>query len=503
MHAAYLDSILYPRLGPQVNASLPPVLTIEFVLEGYRNGSFVPSELIRAVLARIAAADDPTIWISVATDSGLRARLAGMDARLRAGAAAVLEAEPLFGVPFAVKDNIDVAGFATTAACPAFAYLPEASADVVRRLEAAGAIAVGKTNLDQFATGLVGTRSPYGTVQSPFHPDYISGGSSSGSAAATALGHVAFALGTDTAGSGRVPAAFCNLVGLKPTPGLLSNKGVVPACRSLDCVSVFAHTVAEGWRVIGLAGDGGNAPAPGQPPQGPVVGLPAGLQDELDPQAWGAFQAALAALDGMQSLRFDEVDLAPFHEVAALLYDGPWVAERRAALGGFFDTHRDSLDPVVAAVIASADRMSAADAFLGRYRLEELTPVCLDVFRHVDVLLVPTTPTTYTSREIAEHPFERNARLGRYTNFVNLLGLSALAMPGPFRADGLPAGVTLIGPAGADYLLAETARQWEPALHARLGVSFRVPPRCTTRLPPWPLPSSATFAEPAGKRRRA
>ncbi|WP_206198533.1 allophanate hydrolase [Zoogloea dura] len=478
-----------------MNASLPPVLTIEFVLEGYRNGSFVPSELIRAVLARIAAADDPTIWISVATDSGLRARLAGMDARLRAGPAAVLEAEPLFGVPFAVKDNIDVAGFATTAACPAFAYLPEASADVVQRLEAAGAIVVGKTNLDQFATGLVGTRSPYGAVQSPFHPDYISGGSSSGSAAATALGHVAFALGTDTAGSGRVPAAFCNLVGLKPTPGLLSSKGVVPACRSLDCVSVFAHTVAEGWRVMGLACDGGTAPSRGLPPRELVAGVPAGLQDELDPQAWDAFQSALVALGDGDGPGFEEVDLAPFHEVTSLLYDGPWVAERRAALGSFFDAHRDGMDPVVAAIIASADGMSAADAFLGRYRLDELTPVCLDVFRHVDVLLVPTTPTTYTSREVAERPFERNARLGRFTNFVNLLGLSALAMPGPFRADGLPAGVTLIGPAGADHLLAEIARQWEPALHARLGVSFRVPPRCTASLPPLP------FAEPAGSRR--
>ncbi|WP_346285076.1 allophanate hydrolase [Zoogloea sp.] len=478
-----------------MNASLPPVLTIEFVLEGYRNGSFVPSELIRAVLARIAAADDPTIWISVATDGGLRARLAGMDARLLAGAAGVLEAEPLFGVPFAVKDNIDVAGFATTAACPAFAYLPDASAEVVGRLEAAGAIVVGKTNLDQFATGLVGTRSPYGAVQSPFHPDYISGGSSSGSAAATALGHVAFALGTDTAGSGRVPAAFCNLVGLKPTPGLLSSKGVVPACRSLDCVSVFAHTVAEGWRVMGLACDGGTAPSRGLPPRGLVVGVPAGLQDELDPQAGEAFQAALAALGDGDGPGFEEVDLAPFHQVAALLYDGPWVAERRAALGSFFDTHREDLDPVVAAIIASADSMSAVDAFLGRYRLDELTPLCLDVFRHVDVLLVPTTPTTYTSREVAERPFERNARLGRYTNFVNLLGLSALAMPGPFRADGLPAGVTLIGPPGADHLLAETARQWEPALHARLGVSFRVPPRCTAGLPPLPI------VEPAGNRR--
>jgi allophanate hydrolase len=479
-------------LGSIVKASLPSVLTVDFLLDAYRCGRLRPGEVFDAVLARIAAADDPAIWITVASRDDLHARLAAMDASLRADPATALAEMPLLGVPFAVKDNIDVAGFPTTAACPAFSYVPTVSAEVVQRLEAAGAIVVGKTNLDQFATGLVGTRSPYGAVRNPFNPDYISGGSSSGSAAATALGQVAFALGTDTAGSGRVPAGFCNLVGLKPTPGLLSNVGVVPACRSLDCVSIFAHTVADGWRVMGLASGGGSIRAHGLKPRGLVIGVPDGLADELDPFAWAAFNEALTLLRGLDGVRVVAVDLAPFHEVTRLLYDGPWVAERRAALGRFFDQNRADMDPVVASIIARADGQSAVDAFNGDYRLNELKPVCLDVFQHVDMMLVPTTPNIYTRQEILESPVERNARLGRYTNFVNLLGLSALAMPGPFRVDGLPAGVTLIGAAGADHLLAETGRHWESVLHMRLGDTLQPPPRCEAPLPPLPFTEPTT-----------
>ncbi|MBS0353144.1 MAG: allophanate hydrolase [Proteobacteria bacterium] len=469
-----------------VNASLPRVLTIDSLLEGYRSGRFLPGGLVRALLARIAAADDPAVWISVASHADLRERLADMDASLLADPVAALARRPLLGVPFAVKDNIDVAGFRTTAACREFAYLAERSADAVRRLEEAGAIALGKTNLDQFATGLVGTRSPYGAVCNPFHPDYISGGSSSGSAAATALGHVAFALGTDTAGSGRVPAGFCNLVGLKPTPGLIGTGGVVPACRSLDCVSIFAHTVADAWQVLAVTADGA-VPAHGLKPCGIAVGVPIGLQGELDAQARKAFEAALAAVQGLPGVSLVDVDLEPFHAVAALLYDGPWVAERRAALGDFLDTPHASLDPIVASIIGRADTQSAADAFRGRYRLEALAPACHQVFEQVDVLLVPTTPTHYTRREIDQQPIERNAWLGRYTNFVNLLGLSALALPGPFRSDGLPAGVTLIGPSGADHLLAETGRRWESVLHRRLGLTEAAPPRKEQPLPALPL----------------
>lgn len=468
------------------------MLTVDFLLEGYRSGSLLPSEVLHAVLARIAATDDPAIWITVFSPDDLQARLAGLDASLLADPVAALADKPLFGVPFAVKDNIDVAGLPTTAACPAFSYMPTVSAQVVQRLEDAGAIVVGKTNLDQFATGLVGTRSPYGAVRNPFNPDYISGGSSSGSAAATALGHVAFSLGTDTAGSGRVPAGFCNLVGLKPTPGLLSNVGVVPACRSLDCVSIFAHTVADGWRVMGLASGGGTVPARGLKPRGLVVGVPGGVDEELDPFARAAFNEALTLLRSLVGVRVVEVDLVPFHEIARLLYDGPWVAERRAALGRFFDENRSDMDPVVASIIARADGQSAVDAFNGTYRLDELKPVCLKVFEDVDMLLVPTTPTIYTRRQIAESPVEHNARLGRYTNFVNLLGLSALAMPGPFRVDGLPAGVTLIGAAGADHLLAETARDWEGLLHMRLGNTLLSPPRCEAPLPPLPFTEPTT-----------
>lgn len=474
-----------------MNTSLPMVLTIDQLQQGYRDGRFQPGALIQALLARIKNCEDPAIWISVASLDALKPRLDRLDAQLAADPEGALASQPLLGVPFAVKDNIDVAGFATTAACPAFAYHPERSALVVQRLEAAGAVVLGKTNLDQFATGLVGTRSPYGPVSNPFHPDYISGGSSSGSAAAVARGQVAFALGTDTAGSGRVPAGFCNLVGLKPTPGLLSTDGVVPACRSLDCVSIFAHTSADGWRVMSLAA-GADSPIPshGLKPRGLRIGLPTGLQDDLDPQAWAAFSAALEALRGLSRISVTDVDPGPFHEVTKLLYDGPWVAERRAALGDFLDAHRSEMDPVVAAIIASADGKSAADAFRGRYRLDSLRARCLAMFDEMDVLLVPTTPTICTTREIQERPVERNAWLGRYTNFVNLLGLSALAMPGPFRADGLPAGLTLIGPAGADHLLAETARQWEGRLHQRLGISHQTPPRTESALLPLP------FAEP-------
>ncbi|WP_205754855.1 allophanate hydrolase [Azoarcus sp. DD4] len=466
---------------------MPQVLTVEGLLEAYRSGVQRPEQVVEAVLARIAAAVDPAMWICTAPAERLRARAAELAAALRDGPDRALERFPLLGVPFAVKDNIDVAGLPTTAACPAFSYMPRRSAAAVESLEAAGALMVGKTNLDQFATGLVGTRSPYGEVSNPFDARYISGGSSSGSAAVTARGLVAFALGTDTAGSGRIPAGCCNLVGLKPTPGLVSNEGVFPACRSLDCVSVFAHTVADAWRVLGRFAYGAQPVLPLGPDHQPlVVGVPIELKKELDAAAWQAFSLALSRLGERAGIRVEMIDMTPFHEVSALLYEGPWVAERRVALGSFLDEHRASMDRHVAAIIGRADCFSAADAFRGQYRLAELQAQCQAQFDKIDLLLVPTMPAFYTREQIARSPIECNTHLGRYTNFVNLLRLCALAVPGPFRGDGLPAGVTLIGPSGADHRLAELARRWEPLLHTRLGTGTLEPPRRTTPLPPLP-----------------
>lgn len=471
--------------------ALPRMLTIEYLLDAYRNGDLLPGAVVDAILARISTHNDPALWISTASAESLRIRITVLEEALRLDPRQAMSRYPLLGIPFAVKDNIDVAGLETTAACPDFTQSPTVSAEAVALLEEAGALVVGKTNLDQFATGLVGTRSPYGALRNPFNAEYISGGSSSGSAVATALGHVAFALGTDTAGSGRVPAGFCNLVSIKPTPGLASNRGVLPACRSLDCISVFAHTVSDAWRVLSVIANNNDIYIKAPPPLGLrsrelVIGVPDELHSCLDPLAWKAFASALEIIERQPAVRIEKIDLTPFHQVAALLYEGPWVAERRAALGDFFETHRQSIDPVVASIIAQADSCSAADAFRGQYRLSELKPICLGVFEHIDVLLLPTAPTIHTLAEIAQSPLERNSKLGRYTNFVNLLGLSALSLPGPFRKDGLPAGVTLVGKGGADHRLAEIARVWEASLHTRLGITQETPPRRESPLPPLP-----------------
>lgn len=472
-------------------ANVPDIPTLHLLLEDYREGRQTPLQFFTWLCQRLAKEAMPGVWISRVDESALLARAREQTALLADNPTQALARYPLLGVPFAVKDNLDVAGLPTTAACPAFAYTPTVSAEAITRLEAAGAILVGKTNLDQFATGLVGTRSPYGVVPNPFNPDYVSGGSSSGSAAAVALGLVAFALGTDTAGSGRVPAGFCNLVGLKPTPGLVSNRGMVPACRSLDCVSVLAHTVADAWAVLSqLAGvDAADTYSRPVLPLGPLQrGLRIGLAQPLefmgDALAEQAFSAALEALHADARLEFHPVPLAPFRAVAELLYDGPWVAERRAALGAFFDDHAARMDATVRQVIAKAEGKTAVEAFEGAYRLEAGKRMAEAVFQQVDCLLVPTAPTHYTLAQIAAEPLALNSALGLYTNFVNLLGLAAVALPGPFRSDGLPAGITLIGPAGSDHRLAELARSLEPLLHRRLGRGAALPPRQPEPLAP-------------------
>jgi allophanate hydrolase len=432
-----------------------------------------PATLIGEVRARLAPGDPA--WIH-------RCDAAFLDAQLTR-LAALPRTLPLWGVPFAVKDNIDVAGLPTTAACPAFACMPAAHATAVQRLLDAGAVVLGKTNLDQFATGLVGTRSPYGEVPNSVDPAYVCGGSSSGSASAVARGLVPFALGTDTAGSGRVPAGFNNIVGAKPTPGSVPMGGVVPACRTLDVVSVFALTVADAGEVLAAIG----GPAPGEPVfhaprlQPPWLGrtgapLRVGVPRHADTdaplgyaRAWDEAMQRLAAL-GAEPV---PVDMAPWFEVARLLYDGPWVAERHAVVQALLDATPEALDPTVRDVIARARDHDATSAFRARYRLEEARARLASAWDRMDVLMVPTAPTCPTRAQVAADPVVRNSELGRYTNFVNLLGLAALAVPSGFTARGLPFGVTFIAPGGADAALLPLAQRWEAAAALPPGAGLR------------------------------
>ena len=427
------------------------------------------------VLDRIAAWPDPAVWITLRDRDDLLAEAQALEA------AGPSPDRPLWGIPFAVKDNIDVAGLPTTAACPAFAYTPDRDAAVVARLRAAGAIPVGKTNLDQFATGLNGTRSPYGAPRSVFDPAYIAGGSSSGSAVAVGAGLVPFALGTDTAGSGRVPAAFNNLVGIKPTRGLLPTSGVVPACRSLDCVTVLSTTVADGDLVRRVA----QGPDPSDPFSRPpldraVTGLRFGVLDGAEREFFGDGEAAAlydAAIDRLAALGGTPIpiDYSPFRECAHLLYAGPWVAERLAAVEGFAQTAADAMDPTVRSIILGAKGMTAVDAFRGQYALAGFLARAAAVWEQVDLLLLPTAPTTYTVAEMLADPLRLNANLGRYTNFVNLMDLSAVAVPAGFRGDGLPFGVTLIGPAMADGDLAGIADRLHRAGGFGIGADRAAP----------------------------
>lgn len=419
-------------------------------------------------------ARDPA-WISLATRAQLEEQLGVLAERVPGEC-------PLYGVPFAIKDNIDVAGWTTTAACPDFAYEAQETARVVQRLMQAGAVLLGKTNLDQFATGLVGTRSPYGAVRNAFSAQHVSGGSSSGSASVVARGLVAFALGTDTAGSGRVPAGFNNLVGVKPTPGLVSNAGVVPACRTLDCVSLLTLTAADAATVYSvIAGSDGCDAAE------PVFNRPASARYALPPRARvgvpavpfftsDAARAAFgSAVDHLRALdcTHGAFEFAPFAEVAALLYEGPWTAERYAVAGALIERDAPGLDPVVAAVVRTGRRHSAVDAFNALYRVRELEAQTRGVWDRFDMLMVPTAPGLPTLAEVAADPVARNSELGTYTNFVNLLGLAAVAAPYGFTADGLPFGVTFIAPGGADWALIEHAARWQRSLGLPLGAHLR------------------------------
>lgn len=434
-------------------------MRIAALREAYAAATARPAAVVAQIYERIAAARDVPAWISLVDREEAIARAGSVDPAL-----------PLSGIPFAVKDNIDVAGMQTTAGCPGFAYTAAETATVVGRLVDAGAVLIGKTNLDQFATGLVGTRSPYGALRSVLDPRYVAGGSSSGSAVVVATGAVAFALGTDTAGSGRVPAAFNGIVGLKPTRGLLSTRGVVAACRSLDCVSVFARDVDGARRVLAeaVAFDArdpwsrASRPASG-PSRAAAIGVPARV-DGLDARFVGHWERAVAHATTLASVV--EIDLAPFEEAAALLYDGPWLAERWASVGAAVEAGLAGLDPTVAEVIARGRDLRAEDVFRAQDRLMALRREVREIFARVDALALPTTPTIPTPAEVAAEPVAVNRRLGRWTNGVNLLDLAALALP---AGDDPPFGVSLVAPAFAEPLLLDLGSRWageEPASEA-------------------------------------
>ena len=442
-----------------MNANLKSALNLGALRERYASRQARPSDVVAEIYEAIAAEPLNPVWISLVPRETAMARAATLQRDPLA------TAKPLYGVPFAIKDNIDLAGLPTTAGCPAYAYKPEGSATVVQALVDAGAIPIGKTNLDQFATGLVGTRSPHGACSSVFDSRYISGGSSAGSAVAVAKGLASFSLGTDTAGSGRVPAAFNGLIGLKPTRGVLSTLGVVPACRTLDCVSIFAntahdaHTVLQSARGFDPMDPFSRAPAPGQGSASWLggafrFGVPADRQLEFfgDDEALDLYRKAIADIERMGGHKV-EIDFSIFRAAADLLYSGPWVAERLAAIAPFMESHADQMDPVVRKIIAGGAQYKAVEAFNAEYRLRELRRETEAEWARMDTLVLPTTGTIYTHEAIAADPVALNTKLGYYTNFVNLLDLAAVAVPAGLRSTGLPFGISFIGPAFSDEAL--------------------------------------------------
>ncbi len=457
-------------------------LSANAIAQAVNSGETTALAVMEESLARLAAYDalQPQVWISRASPDALRAAARAIDARVAAG-----EHLPLAGVPYAAKDNIDVAALETTAACPAFAYQPERSATVIERLEAAGAICVGKTNLDQFATGLVGTRSPYGIPRNAYNRDYVSGGSSSGSAVAVAAGLVAFALGTDTAGSGRVPAAFNHLVGLKPSKGRWSTRGLVPACRTLDCITVFTDALADAQAVDAvLAGfdaeDAFSRPTADVPLTGRRIGVPRRDQRVFfgDVHAEYFYDRALGVLAELGEIV--EIDIAPLLEAARLLYGGPWVAERTAAIAPLLESNPDAIHPVVREVVAPGAAMLATDLWNGIYRLAELQRHAEGMWGEVDVLAFPTTGTTYRVAELLAAPVALNSNLGLYTNFVNLLDMAAVAVPAGARDNGTGFGITLIGPAHSDTALIALADTYLRAANLPLPPQLDIGERMDT-----------------------
>jgi len=454
---------------------------------GYLADRFTPADVMAHLMDRAERAEQRHVWIQRLS----RAEVMGHVQALRARS---MESQPLYGIPFVIKDNIDLAGVPTTAACPRFAYIPARSATVVQRLLDAGAVPLGKTNLDQFATGLVGARSPHGACRNAFNSRYISGGSSSGSAVAVATGLASFALGTDTAGSGRVPAAFNNLIGLKPSLGRLSTRGVVPACRSVDCVSIFSLTAGDAARVLDSA-ESFDAADPysrerGNPSiAGRRFGVPYAEQLEFfgDAEYARLFDAAIERLEASGAARV-MIDFAPFIDAARMLYEGPWLAERYAAVGKFMDANPGALLPVTEQIIAGGKRASAVEAYEAAYKLKALKRAAAAAWSQVDFILTPTAGTIHTIAAIESDPIGLNAQLGYYTNFMNLFDLAGVAVPAGFRDDGLPFGVTLVGPPSSERALLALADGLHRSCVRTLGaMPWQLPP------PPVATPDSAVI----------
>lgn len=455
-----------------------PDMRIATLQRQYRSGSLTPTDTIAALRKRIAEDASFNIWIEVLSDDALAPYL---DALTSPAARAL----PLYGIPFAIKDNIDLTGVPTTAGCPAFAYTPQKSAFAVQRLIDAGAIPIGKTNLDQFATGLVGVRSPYGPCRNALLPEYIAGGSSSGSAVAVARGHVSFALGTDTAGSGRVPAALNGIVGWKPSRGRVSTLGVVPACPSLDCVSTFTQNVEDAATLMPLlsvydADDPWSLrhDKPVGAATVAVVGVPRAHQRVFFGASYPAklFTDAIAHAERL-GVRVVEVDIAPLLEAGTLLYGGPWAGERRLSLQRVLNEWPETVEPVIRDILAPAETMSAMDAFVGMHRLARLRRHADVMLDNVDALLLPTVGGCSTIAEVVADPIALNSRLGHYTTFANLLDLAAMALPAGTNAAGLPFGISVLHRAGSDARLLGFALRW-----------------CTTP----PLPEVLERAPPSG-----
>ena len=459
------------------------------ILNAYRDGTASPEDIVARSFARIRAHDDPAIFIALRDE-------VEVVAEARSLAQTGDKALSLFGIPVAIKDNIDVKGLPTTAACPAYSYRPNRDAACVARLREAGALIVGKTNLDQFATGLVGVRTPYGICRNLFDEKLIPGGSSTGSAIAVAAGLTPLALGTDTAGSGRVPAGFSNIVGLKPSRGLISTAGVVPACRTLDCVSVFALTVDDATAMLNVVaapdvGDPFSRQRPlhavGPMPRGVRLGTPMPGQRLFfgDRASEAAYRAALEKFAELGA-NIVEFDIEPFYAAARLLYEGPWVAERYLTVRALIASAPEALHPVTRQVLLAGAHGTAAEAFAAFYQLEELRRVRDHTFRAIDAMVLPTAPTIYTVEQVLADPIGLNSRLGTYTNFVNLLDMCGLAVPASMRPDGIPFGITLLAPAGEDAALAAIGREFHHASGLPLGALKKPQP-----------PLAPAHAEPA------
>src|SRR3984893_10508982 len=450
----------------------PLTETVAAIVAAHRAGTMTPAQTVARSYQRIRDYNDPAVFISLRDEK---------DALADAEALTAKDAKelPLYGVPVAVKDNIDALGMPTTAACPAFSYMPSHDSTAVAKLRAAGAIIIGKTNLDQFATGLVGVRSPYGIPINPIRSDLIPGDSSSGSAIAVAAGLVPLALGTDTAGSGRVPAMLNNIVGLKPSLGLVSTAGLVPACRTLDCISVFSLTVDDAMTALAaMAAPDGADPFSRNRPLGDMTAFPPSLRlgvprhgqliffgDKAAEKAYGEALKRWTALGAT----LVEFDLEPYYETARLLYEGPWVAERYLVIRNLLASSPEAIHPVTREITIAGARLTAADTFAALYRLQALRRIAERAFANIDALVLPTAPTVYSTAQVLANPIELNSRLGPYTNFVNLLDLCGLALPASIRSDDIPFGITLLAPAGHDAQLASIGRVFHADTKLTIG----------------------------------